>query len=68
MEVFKRYLRLLVNVGTSLVGVLNDADETHINPPEIGDSATERTGTSPVPTLFEIISAFKSITTNGYIN
>ena len=22
-----------VNAGTSLVGVLNDADETHINPP-----------------------------------
>ncbi len=56
------------NVGTSLVGVLNDADETHINPPETGDSATERTGTRPVPTLFEIIGAFKSITTNGYIN
>ena len=56
-----------VNVGTSLVGVLNDADENHINPPETGDSATERTDTRPVPTLFEIIGAFKSITTNGYI-
>jgi REP element-mobilizing transposase RayT len=29
---------------------------------------TERTDTRPVPTLFEIIGAFKSITTNGYIN
>ncbi len=57
-----------VNVGTSLVGVLNDANETHISPTETGDSATERTGTRPVPTLFEIIGAFKSITTNGYIN
>ncbi|MCD4769173.1 MAG: hypothetical protein K8R35_03285, partial [Bacteroidales bacterium] len=42
-------------------------DETHNNPPDTGDSVIERTGTRPVPALFEIIGAFKSITSNGYI-
>ena len=56
-----------MNVGTSLAGVPNNADETCLTPPETGDLATERTGTRPVPTLFEIIGAFKSITTNRYI-
>ena len=62
-----------VNAGTSLVGVHtlvdvpNDADDINI-PRKTGESATNRTGTRPVPTLFEIIGAFKSITTNQYIN
>ncbi len=46
----------------------NDADDINIHPHEAGESAINRTGTRPVPTLFEIIGAFKSITTNRYIN
>ena len=57
-----------VNAGTSLVGVPNDANDIHINPHKTGELAINRTGTRPVPTLFEIIGAFKSITTNRYIN
>jgi len=57
-----------VNAGTSLVGVPNDADDIDINPYETGESATNRTGIRPVPTLFEIIGTFKSITTVQYIN
>jgi len=53
-----------MEAGTSLVGVLNDADETHINPPETDDSATERTGTRPVPTLFEIIGKKRNLFKN----
>jgi len=57
-----------MNAGTSLVGVPNDANDIHINPHKTGELAINRTGTRPVPTLFEIIGAFKSITTNRYIN
>jgi REP element-mobilizing transposase RayT len=56
------------HAGTSLVDVLNDADDINIYPCETGESTTDGTGTRPVPTLFEIIGAFKSITTNRYIN
>ncbi len=54
--------------GTSLVDVPDNADDINIHPCETGELATNRTGTRPVPTLFEIIGAFKSITTNRYIN
>ena len=57
-----------VNAGTSLVDVPNDTDDIIIHPCETGELAINRTGTRPVPTLFEIIGAFKSITTNQYIN
>jgi len=57
-----------VNAGTSLVDVANDANDINIHPCETNESATNRTGTRPVPTLFEIIGAFKSITTVQYIN
>ena len=62
-----------LSVGTSLVDVHTfmdvpgDADDINI-PCKTGESAINRTGTRPVPTLFEIIGAFKSITTNQYIN
>lgn len=50
-----------MNAGTSLVGVPDNAYD-------ITESTEEGTGTRPVPsTLFEIIGAFKSITTNRYI-
>jgi len=32
------------------------------------DIHQNRMGTSPIPTLFDVIGAFKSITTNNYIN
>ena len=57
-----------VNAGTSLVDVPDDTDDIIIHPHETGELAINRTGTRPVPTLFEIIGAFKSITTNRYIN
>lgn len=63
-----RILYLFKIAWTSLVGVPNDANDIHINPHKTGELAINRTGTRPVPTLFEIIGAFKSITTNRYIN
>ena len=57
-----------INAGTGLVPVRNDAYKTHINPDTDNSVIVTRTGTRPVPALFEIIGTFKSITTNEYIN
>lgn len=59
-------------VGTPLVGVLsadgynNEGHKTHPYKEE-KDLEQKRMGTSPIPTLFDIIGTFKSITTTKYI-
>ena len=56
------------NVGTPPVAVLNKTNKISIPPNKIGISMTNRAATGGAPTLFEIIGAFKSITTHHYIN
>jgi len=50
------------------VAVLDNANKISIPPNKTGISTTYRPTTGDGPTLFEIIGAFKSITTHHYIN
>ena len=59
---------LQINVGVSPVGAPNKTNKISIPPNKIGISMINRAATGGAPTLFEIIGAFKSITTHRYIN
>lgn len=66
------------DVGASLVGAHADERNDHVGAPLVGAlgfvnarpnrAGTRRAGTRPAPTLGDIVGAFKSLTTNAYID